>query len=59
MSSVDLAKLRTDLDTATPHQTPTWADGLTVAEFETLCARAEQIAADGRSLRAVMRKPNS
>jgi len=58
-NTVDLAKLREDLDTATPHQSPPWSDSLTEEQFAAVCARAEQLSAADRHVRAAMRKPNS
>ena len=51
----DLEKLRTDLDTATPHQTPPWADGIPPADLKRLLQRAEQIRRDTQIIRAYMR----
>lgn len=57
--NVDLDRLRQDIDTATPHQIPTWRDNITDEEFEAVCARAEQLTKSLRVMRAVMRKPGS
>ena len=54
---IDLTKLRTDIETATPHQIPPWQDTLTADQIRQLITRAEQLAANSRHMRAVMRKP--
>lgn len=55
MTTVDLARLTTDLNTATPHQTPPWQDDLPPHILRALLRRAEQLINERRSLRAAMR----
>lgn len=57
MLAAELRDLATEIDTATAHQSPTWADDLSLTQLHAVIVRAEQLAASTRATRNNMRKP--
>ena len=54
----ELAQLAHDLDTATPMQSPTWADPMTPDEYRAVCRAAETAASAHQATRQAMRSPD-